>query len=108
MVDCLSIHRFDEANFVGDLSGVRQGGAEQSTAFAILIEGKWRPGERQTRLIGRHAGEPLSLAHGIGQLLTVLGIEAGLVIEQVHLRRAARLIEENDALGLGRDVRAGE
>ena len=31
--------------------------------------------------------------------------ERRLVVEQVHLRRAARLVQEDDALGLGREMR---
>ena len=108
MINRLGIHRFDEANIVGHLGGVGQRGTEGGSAFAVVIEGEGGPGERQTRLIGGHAGEALALPDRVGEFLAVFGVESWFVVEQVHLRRSAGLVEENDALRFWCEVGAGE
>ena len=59
--------------------------------FAVLRELEFRRHDRKARLRRRHAGEPLALAHRFGQVLALKFDEAGLVVEQLHLRRSARL-----------------
>ena len=55
-------------------------------------------------LRGRHRGEPLAVADRVGQLLAGPFPEPGLLVEQLQLRRAARLGEEDHPLGLGGEV----
>ena len=52
-----------------------------------------------------HAGETLSTADVLGQLLAIELVEKRLVIEQIHLGRCATLEEIDDAFGFGREVR---
>ena len=56
-------------------------------------------------LRGRHAGEPLAAAHGLRQIGALELAQARLVVEQLHLRGAARLEQVDDALGLRREMR---
>ena len=44
------------------------------------------------------------MTHGIGEFLSVFGIQPGLVVEQIHLRRTAGLIEKNNPLGFGGEM----
>ena len=104
VVDRLGEHRADDAQVVDDLGGVRQQVGDPGAAAAVLREPELRPGERQRRLVARHAGEPLALAHRIGQLLAVARLEQRLVIERLELRRPAGHEQVDDALGLGRHV----
>jgi hypothetical protein len=46
---------------------------------------------------------PAAAAAGGG--LAVVGEEAGLGVERIHVRHAAAHVEEDDALGLGDEVR---
>ena len=65
--------------------------------------GKFEGGSDQGKagLVAGHAGEPLALAHGVGQLLARFLLEAGFVVEEVDLGGAARLEEIDHPLGLG-------
>ena len=67
-----------------------------------------RAGQRNRRLLGRHAGEPLAAADVVGQLLAVLLVEQRLVVEQVLLGGAAGLEQVDDALDARRKLQAGE
>ena len=49
-------------------------------------------------------GDLLAFGHGLGHGLATLIAEFGLVVESLQMRGAARLVEENDALGFGRMV----
>ena len=104
VVDRLGVHRADEAEVVDDLGGVRQQLADPRAACAVLREFEERAGQRQRRLVARHAGEPLALAHGVGQLLAVPLVEQRLVVEHLQLRRPAGHEQVDDALRLGGEV----
>ena len=56
-------------------------------------------------LRGRHAGEPLAFADRLGQLGSLLAAQSGFMVEQIQLRRTARLKQIDDALGFGREMR---
>ena len=62
VIDRLGVHRLDEAHIVDDLAMVRQQIAEPRARLAMLRELEDRAGERNRRLLGRHAGEPLAAA----------------------------------------------
>ena len=87
------------------LRRVRQQLADPRAALAVLRELEDRAGERNRRLVGRHAGQPLAAADRVGQLLAVLLVEQRLVVEQVLLRRPAALEQIDDPLRLRREVR---
>src|SRR5262249_13806215 len=60
---------------------------------------------RETRLVRSHPREPLSPPDRIGQVLAAILFELRLRVEEIELRRRARLVEVNHALGLRREVR---
>src|SRR5437764_7626 len=59
------------------------------------------------RLVRRHAGEPLAAANGRGKLLAMAGAQAGLVVEEIELRRAAVHEQVDDSLRPRRMMRRG-
>jgi len=62
-------------------------------------------GDREAILCRRHAGQPLTHADRRRQLLAAAIAQAGLVVEQVELRRRAGLEEIDDAPRRRREVR---
>ena len=64
-------------------------------------------GQRQRRLIPRHAGEALSHADAGRQILAVHFVQQRLVIEQIVLRRAAAHEQIDNAFALARESGAG-
>ncbi len=95
----------DNRDIVDDLRRVRQQLAQPRAGLSVLLEfeNRWR--HRQRRLARRHARDPLPLPDRIRQILAAILGQLRLVVEQVHLRRAARLVQEDHALGLGREMR---
>ena len=87
---------------------MRQQLAEPGAGLAVLGELEVRAGERDRRLLGRHAGEALAAADVVGQLLAVLLVEQRLVVEEVLLGGAAGLEEVDDALDARREVAGRE
>src|SRR5262249_11164783 len=75
------------------------------SALPVLLETEHRRRDGEALLRRGHGGEPLPLADRLGQLGAAQPVELRLVVEQVHLRRRARLEEVDDPLRLGREVR---
>ncbi len=105
VVDRLGLHRADERDVVRDLRGMRQELAEPCAALAVLPELEDRWGNRETLLPGGHRGDPLAHPHRVGQLDPAALAEGRLVIEQVHLRRRARLEQVDHPLRPRGEVR---
>ena len=105
MIDRLGVHRLDEAEIVRHGREVRHQFADPRAASAVLPEAIFRRRDREAILLRRHAGEPLAAANGVGKIDAAHVVELRLVVEEVHLRRSARLEEIDDALGLGGEVR---
>ena len=94
-------HRADERQLVHDLGHVREQIADPRPALAV-------PAELPRRL--HHLADVgelrrLQLAHRLVRVLAVELLQQRLVVEGIHLRRAAVHVEEDDALRLGRVVR---
>src|SRR5438477_9067423 len=94
MIDRLRIHRADEAQVVGNRSGMRQQLAQLHPALAELLE-----------LVRAAKAVSLLLVEMDLQVtarirLSVVLRQLGLGIEQVHLARAAMLEQADDGLGL--------
>jgi hypothetical protein len=104
VVDRLGVERFDEAQLVHHLRGPRHQLADGRLAFSVLRELEDRPGERQRRLVARHAGQPLPHANARRQILAVALVEQRLVVKQIMLRGPAGHEEVDDALGARREV----
>jgi hypothetical protein len=105
VVDRLGVHRLDEAQPVGDSGRVGEELADPRAAFAVTGERVLARGDRKTGLGRRHSGEPLAAANRIGELGPAEIGQARLPVEEVHLRRCARLEEVDDPFGLGGEVR---
>ena len=105
VIDRLGVHRPDERELVGNPRSVRQQLAHPSAGFPVLPEVVPGLVNRERLLGGRHAGQTLASANGIGQFRTVELLEPWLVVEEVELRRPAALEQVDDVLGLGRKVR---
>ncbi len=99
VVDLLGPHGADDADVVGDAADVGEERADLLSGFAEFLEG----------MLGAEAGEALALqlgdllagGKGIGHGLAGHFGELGFVVEGFEVGGAARLIEEDDALGFG-------
>ena len=108
VVDRLGVHRPHETELVDDPAGVRQEFADQRARFTARLEAILRRDHGEALLAARHPREPLAIADRIGQLAAVPRDEPRLRIEQLDLRRAARLEEVDHPLGPRREVERGE
>ena len=100
MVDLVGVHRLDEAQVVRDLPKVRQPFADGRAGLAAALEAG-RAGLDQLALVRGHGGQALSAADGLGEFGAGQVGQAGLVVEELDLRGAAGLRQEDDALCLG-------
>jgi hypothetical protein len=98
VVDGFSIERTDQAQLVSQLGCVRQELAELHAALAIAGELERRVLHRVRRLLRRHRREPLPHPHRGRQFIAVLPGQFGLGIEQIDLRRSARLAQKDHPL----------
>ena len=100
VIDLLGPHGAHDADIVGDAADVRKQLADLLAGFAELLEVVLRSEADQLRLPCSCAiCWPLVNDSGMG-LPFIFG-ELGLVVEGFQMRRAAGLIEEDDALGFG-------
>src|SRR5436309_509170 len=67
------------------------------------LEDRVYDGERA--LARSHSGYSLTHSNRVGKLRGVITLEFGLVIEQIHLRRRARLMKEDDPFSFRGEVR---
>ena len=67
----------------------------------MLLELELAWGDGETGLTTGHGGQPLALAHGIGQIFVVPISHFGLVVVEVHLGRATHHVQIDDVLALG-------
>ena len=108
VIDGLGVHGLDEAEFVHKLRRPRHQVADPRAALAVLRELEDGAGHGQRGLIARHTGQALAHAHAGGQVLPVVFVERGFVVEQIELRRPAGHEQVNDAVGFGREMRPGQ
>ena len=104
VVDRLGVHAPDEANVVDHLRHVRQHLAHPHVVLAVLGELVFRGRNRESLLPRGHRREPLALPDRIRQVLVVVLAHLGLVVVQVHLRRAADHVQVDHLLRLGGEV----
>ena len=105
VIDRLGVHRLDEAEFVDDARGVRQQLADPGPALAVLGEAEPARRDREARLPRRHAGEPLAhRGSSRAARSPARSWQQRLVVEQVHLRRRARLEQVDHPLRPGREI----
>ena len=106
VVDRFRVHRADDTELIGQAAGMAHDVAVFDAALPVPLEINERARQRERGLVPAHAGQTLSLADRVGQWLQVLLAEERLRVERLELRRTARLEQVDDALGLGREVRA--
>ena len=97
--------RFDHAELVGHLRHVRQQFTHHQTAATLRRELEDR-GADVLRLASRHGGDALVFMDFRRQRLAVPLFQVGFVVVQVQLARRPGHEQEDDALGLGRMVKA--
>ena len=105
VVDRLGVHAADEHEVVGHLLHPRQQLADPHARLAAPLELVHRRRDREAGLAAGHRREPLAHADRFGQVLVEPFLHDGLVIEQIHLRRAADHVQVDDVLGLRGEVR---
>lgn len=105
MIDLLGVHRLDEAEFVGDRSGMRHQFADSRAALPVLFEFEKGIGDREGFLPAAHPGKALSISNGVGQVLASNFIHQWLVVEQVDLGWPAGLEEIDYAFCFWGEVR---
>src|SRR5205809_617112 len=69
MVDRLGVHRADETQAIHPPGRVRQQFAQPRLGLAVAGEAKLARRDGETGLRRRHAGQPLTLPHRVGQFL---------------------------------------
>ncbi len=107
VVDRLGVHRANEAHLIDHLGRVRQQFAHPHATLAMSGKLELGRSNRKACLAAGHGREALPHAHRIGQVLVEPLGHLGLVIVQVHLRRAADHVQVDDVLGLAREMRSG-
>ena len=105
VIDRLGVHRTDETDAVDLLGGVGQQFADPGPVAARLNEAKLRGDHRKTRLPTRHAGETLPLSDRVGEFLSVKLPQPRLVVEELEMRRTARLKQIDDPFCARRNLR---
>ena len=109
MVDRFSMERAHPADVIGIFREEGQEvGVHPHAALATLGEVELRRCDGEARLTAGHGGETLTIADAGWQVFVKVGLHAGLVVEQVQLRRPATHDERDDSLGLRREVRLVE
>src|SRR5690606_37734314 len=73
--------------------------------LAVLTELKVQSHKRETFLIRRHSGNPLSFSNRDGQFAAVKFGEQGFVVKTFQLRRCSVLEKVDNTLGLRREMR---
>ena len=105
VIDRLGVHRTDETDAVDLLGGVGQQFADPGPVAARLNEAKLRGDHRKTRLPACHPRETLSLSDRVGEFLSVKLPQPRLVVEELEMRRPARLKQIDDPFCAGRNMR---
>ena len=104
VIDRLGVHRFHDADVVGDGLDVRQEIADPSSMLAAAAAGPHRRDDGELRLAARHSGDALSAFDGGRQFLAVKSLERGFVVEEVDVGEAFALEEAENAFGFGGEV----
>ena len=105
MVDRVGVHALDHAHIVDHLGQVSLRFAEPDARLAVACEPDRAGSDRERLLARRHRRLAFVGIHRLGHLLTKPLGQLRLVVEQVHLGRAAGLEQIDDSLGLGGKVR---
>ena len=105
VIDRLGVHRTDETDPVDLAGGMGEQFADPSPVAASLDKAELWGDDRKTRLPARHASETLPLPDRVGELLTVKLPQPGLVVEELEMRRPARLEQINDPFRPRRGMR---
>ena len=105
VVDRLGPDRLDQRDVVDDPGRPGQELADPRAGLAVPGELVLRRRHREPRLAAGHRGQPLAHADRVRQVLVEHGLHPGLVVPEVHLRRAAVHEQVDGPLRPGREVR---
>ena len=105
VIDLLGIERLHDRDVVHHLRGVRQQLRYPGAAPAMLRELVDRRRDRETSSAPTSSSSAAVPGARIRQILVVPVLQAGLVVEQILLRRAAEHVHVDGALRLRREVR---
>ena len=72
VVDRLRMHRFDQADIIGNGGGVGNDLAKPGAVLPMLAEFEHRSHAGERRLFGSHPGDALAVADAVGQFLPVV------------------------------------
>ncbi len=100
VIDLLGTHGAHDAEVVGHAAHVRKQRAHLLAGLAELAEGVLRPEARQFAALKLR--DLLTLGERFRHGLVMHGRQLRLIVEGLQMRRAARLVEEDDPLRLGR------
>src|SRR5262249_2375679 len=101
VVEVVGVHRPEDEEVVRDSRRVREETRERSAAAAVPAERVRRAQERRDTF---DEGEPLALDDILRNLLAVVRVELRLRVEEIDLGGPPGHEQEDDALGLGREV----
>jgi hypothetical protein len=91
VIDRFRVGGLYEGEIVCDSRRVGHEFADPRCGLAVLSEAELAGYHRKAELRGRHVGEALPGADRFRQIRALEILQARLVVEQLHLRRAARL-----------------
>ena len=109
VIDRFGEGRMHDAEFFDDGCGVRQQFANPNAPVVVLLKGEAVFAGRQRQsafLVGRHAGDSLSVSNVFGQLLAEHFVHFRFVVPQVVVAWPAAHKQINNARGFGRVMEA--
>ena len=101
MVDRLGVHRFDDADVVGDGLHVRQQVADPGAVLAAAAAGPHRGDDGELRLAGGHAGEALVPLTDGGSSLPWICWSVGLLSKRSTCEKPSLWKRQRTRLALG-------
>src|SRR5262249_6367481 len=81
------VNRLDETQLINNLGRPRHQLTDRGLTVSMFGELENGTGHRQRRLVGGHAGDALTHADALGQVLAIEFVQLRLVVEQVELAR---------------------
>ena len=108
MVDGISLHRADQADFVGDFLSVWKKVGEPDSGFAALFSTGHGLKDGESFLARGHTGDALIATDFIGEFFAVIFLQRRFTVKKIDVGWASGLEEVDDTFCLGRVVRSSE
>ena len=107
MVDGVGVHRFHDADVVGNFTHLREQFADPGAVLTFLRELEDRRSTGKTILTRRHRRNALTIADRIGQVLVEVLSQFRLVVPQIKLRRTIGHKQPDDPFCFGGVMQCG-